>query len=179
MSEFNKENFFLIGAITEGNLEKVLELIPLCDIQAFHNEALNTAIKYKRFECAEALVAAANEPIKDSRVLVTAVESGSLEMVRLLLSVTEPKGQNSQALQSSAMYCSQKQVYKSIVDLLFDVSDPETALFELKRKMPSEPYRWLYLEERIEQKHLHENLSVAAKEVSEYNDQHKARYKRM
>lgn len=166
MNEFNKENLFLISAITEGNIEKVLELIPLCDIQAFHNEALNTAVKYKRVECVNALIAAANEPIKDSRVLVTAVEAGNLEMVRLLLPVTDPKGHNSEALQSAAMHCSRKPVYKSIVDLLFDVSDPEIALFELKKKMPSEPYRWCYLEERVEQKRLHTTLSVAAENAA-------------
>jgi len=166
MEPLVKENMLLISAITENNIAKVRELIPLCDIQAYHNEALHTAIRYRRMECIKVLLAAVTPPLKDNNLLVSAASNGDLAMVRLFLPVTDPKDQNSKALQVCAMHCCANPIYKPIVDFLFEVSDPEIALTEIQRQRPCEPLRWAYLEERVVQKRLRATLSATAEDVA-------------
>ena len=62
----------------------------------------------------------ANTKADNSRVLQWAAESGHIEIVRLLIPVSDPKSCNSQALQLAAQYG-----YTEIVKLLIPVSDPK------------------------------------------------------
>ena len=107
-----------------------------------------------------------------NNVLSWAARTNALECVQFLVSQCDPKHKNSMALQSCCkalhmpFYDHRRERQQQIFDLLYPLSDPHTALKQLKHDEPN--LSWAQLEDRIYSEQMHATLcAVVAGEGKE------------
>lgn len=132
------------------NMKKILGFVGADGIE----RALRLSNEYGYSEIVAFLVSN-TEPPTSQHLLNQAVFHGHLECVRWMLSVSNPKDNNSNPLQVAAL-----QGYDDIFELLYPVSDPQQALFSLQNNRMYGIEDWKMLEERI-QKDQRDNLIAA------------------
>ncbi len=170
----NTDKTPLLKACKVGNEAEVVRLIPLTK-PIYYDDALFLASIYGHLKCIQhlicvscfserndALTVAANNghldivklliPISDpkyngSSALRLAAYNGHLECVKLLIPVSDPKDGCSEA----AWYAFEKE-HSKCFDLLLPVSDSGALLYRLRaRHWPSMPHRYNVLEQHIYQ----------------------------
>lgn len=154
----------LLDASDQGNTAEVQRLISISD-PALNNEALRRAAAHGHVECVKMLIPVSNPKHNDSSALQWAAANGYVACVKELIPVSEPKTHNNEALVAAAFYG-----HHECVDLLFDVCNPEDALEELKMRIrvgtTGRSYHSAYLEEKIHIQRVLEQRTVLEKEVS-------------
>lgn len=129
----------------------VQALIPFFDQPFFGSEALAVAAAAGHAACVKLLIPYAN-PLEQHKLyffsertktaLHWAAEHGHDDCVALLLAVSDPKHDNSGALQTAVFH-----QHEECIDLLFEVSDPQMALYALQDVHPD--CDWSNFEQRV------------------------------
>lgn len=130
----------LVMAACYGRLECVKVLIP---VSAPKSSALHLAAAKGHTECIRLLLPLFDLKAK-SAALVWATANGHTECVKLLIVVSDPKVDNSCALQKAV-----GNEHQSCIDLLYPVSNPHNALHGSQQSDPNQPEIWGELERRI------------------------------
>jgi len=130
-------------AAQHGHAECVKLLIPVSDPQANQCFALCWATGNQHLECMRLLLQVSNTEV-NNRLLRSTAHSGHVECVKLLIPFSDPKHNNSSALQLAV-----KKKNKICIDVLYDVSDPSAALYQLQQDHPDDVNLWGELEERV------------------------------
>ena len=106
--------------------------------------AVRVATEYGYSEIVEFLVCNATLP-QSQNLLNQAVYHGHLECVKWMLSVSDPKANNSNPLQVAVV-----QGHMDIFELLYPVSEAEVALSSLQKHSMFDADDWKILEDRIQ-----------------------------
>lgn len=147
----NYDNDFVSLAQSEDleNMKKILGFVGPDGIE----RALRVANEYGYSGIVEFLVSHTPPP-GSQHLLNQAVFHGHLECVKWMLSVSNPKDNNSNPLQVAVV-----QGHMDIFELLYAVSDPQAALLSLQKHSMYDADDWKILEERI-QKDQRDKLSA-------------------
>lgn len=132
------------------NMKKILGFVGADGIE----RAVRVANEYGYSEIVEFLVSNAELP-NSQHLLNQAVFHGHLDCVRWMLSISDPKENESNPLQVAVV-----QGHTDIFELLYPVSDPQAALLSLQNHQMYDVDDWKILEERI-QKNQRETLMAA------------------
>jgi len=116
--------------------------------------AVRVANEYGYSEIVEFLVCHTSIP-NVQRLFNQAVFHGHLECVKWMLSVANPKVDNSNSLAVAVL-----QGHDDIFELLYPVSNPQEALFALQKNAAYDVDDWIMLEQRIQ--HDQRNILAAA-----------------
>lgn len=134
------------------NMKKILGVVGKDGIE----RALRVANEYGYSEIVEFLVC--NTPPPDSQHLLNqAVFHGHLACVKWMVSVSDPKENNSNPLQVAVL-----QGHKDVFELLYFVSDPQAALFSLQKNHMYDSDDWKMLEERLQKDQRDKLISVTS-----------------
>lgn len=123
-------------------------LIAHCNVDE-RNLGLKAAIDYQRFDLIKRLLPISRPKTERSIVLTHAVQSHSLEALQILLPHCNPLAGHSSALQECC-YLFETDLRDQMIDILYPVSNPHTALKHLRPKSDA----WILLHERVEQERI-------------------------
>lgn len=141
------------------SMKKILGFVGLDGIE----RAVRVANEYGYSDIVEFLVCNASIP-NSQRLLTEAVFHGHLECVKWMLSVADPKVDNSNPLAVAVL-----QGHDDSFELLYSVSNPQAALFSLQNNPMYDADEWYVLEERIRK----EQRDTLAAAVSNGCDTHR------
>lgn len=113
----------LKNALRFSNVDKVRQLIPLCDPKKDDSSALRMAAYYGNTECVELLIPVSDPKALDSQALMFAASEGYVDCVKLLIPVSDPATNQSRALVRAIT-----RGHNACAQLLYDVSDLEVVL---------------------------------------------------
>ena len=130
----------LVCAASGGHTQCVRVLIP---VSVLKSPALNLAAGKGYTQCVKLLLPVYDLKAKSS-ALFWATANGHTDCVKLLILASDPKVDNSFALQKAVA-----NAHQSCIDLLYSVSDPHAALHELQHDYPDDEDVWGELERRI------------------------------
>lgn len=134
----------LIVAAKEGNADALRqELSKNNPLQTTLNKALETAAAWGHTECVRILLPHANPA--NSSALHLAAQFGHTQCVGELIGWSNPKDSESRALFLACEY-----EYTECIDLLYDVSEVEGVLRDLKKDYPDTYSKWEYLQQKHE-----------------------------
>lgn len=128
------------------------------------NLGLKAALDYPRFDLIERLIPISRPKTERSIILINAVQSQSLDAVKTLLPYCNPLAAHSRALQECC-YIFDTDLRNQMIDLLYPVSNPRTALKHLRPN--SDAWRLIY--ERVEQERIHNVLSAETQNCATLN----------
>lgn len=136
----------LLVAAHWGNattVENLLRTWPKLDTST---QALLKASAEGHADCVRLLIPHANVTHSKSQALFNAVQNGHVECVKLLLPVSTPKDDCSRALRLAS-----KMRNKLLVEMLYPLSDGQTALMVMKssRFEVYNRYEWQLIEDRV------------------------------
>lgn len=135
----------LIVAAKEGNTHALRqELTKNNPLQTTLDKALETAAAWGNTECVRILLPHAS-PV-NSPALHLAAQFGQTQCVGELIAWSNPKDSESHALFLACEY-----EYTECIDLLYDVSDVELVLRNLKKDYPDTYSKWEYLQQKHEE----------------------------
>lgn len=149
-------------AAKQGNADEVRRLIPISYCAQWNSTPLLNAVRNGHAECVKLLIPVSN-PKDYNTALWFASARDSVECVQLLLTVADPKHKNSQALQSAVIHKKQE-----IIDLLYPLSDPDTALAEITTRFKNTIDPYADFSQRVEEGRFHRQLNkVVAQRTTE------------
>ena len=159
-------------AAYNGNAQMLQELIPLANPLANDMQALRMAAQFDYRQCVELLLPVSDphgdkssvlwdasmygatttidlliplsDPRKHARVLETFIAQRNVPGFELLISVCDPKANNSRALQAAV-----EANFSHAIDFLYPLSHPKKALKALQKKWPENKAKWEELETRM------------------------------
>ena len=129
-------------------------LIAHCTVDE-RNLGLKAALDYRRFDLIERLIPISRPKTERSIILTNAVQSQSLDAVKILLPHCNPLADDSRALQECCCIF-ETDLRDQMIDILYPVSNPGTALKHLRPKSTA----WSLLHERLERERIHKLLSA-------------------
>lgn len=148
----------VIGNSNDGVLDL---LIARCNLDE-RNWGLKAAVDYQRADLIERLIPISRPKTERSHILTQAVASRNLEAVRVLLPHCNAKAGHSLALQS-CFDIRDDDLRKALVDLLYPVSNPRTALKYLHEKSDG----WAQLKQKVDDDHMKVVLRSETKEFGQ------------
>lgn len=110
----------LIVEATNGNTQRVKDLIPVSDPTMENSQALRFAARSGHTDIVQLLIPVSDLKANATQALWAAAQEGHVECVKLLIPVADPKAQKSEALQLATM-----NGHIECVKLLIPVSDPK------------------------------------------------------
>lgn len=138
-----KDHMLLMTAASAGRVDMVRILAQVSQQRPI-NDALIAAAIGGHYECAEELVAKASCSAK-SEALGRAALEGHLQLVELLIPVSDPKSNDSKALKHAVMG-----KHHQCIEALLDVSNTQKVLAYFKQVFHHNPDNWMFFAEMVE-----------------------------
>lgn len=132
----------LFHSITGLNSSCFELLLPHSDPKAYHSRPLRAAARQGKTDFVELLIPLSDPKACDSEALRLAALRGFQQTVKALLPFSDAKANNSEALVAALDFDDDQ-----LAEMLYDVSDLNVALNQLKERHPSGA--WPELEERL------------------------------
>lgn len=138
-----EDHWLLMDAVNKGQVDMVRILTQVSQ-QKTINGALVAAAINGHCKCAEELVAKASRSAK-SEALGRAAFEGHLQLVELLIPVSDPQSNDSKALKHAVMG-----KHPQCIEALLDVSNTQKVLAYFKQVFHHNPDNWMFFAEMVE-----------------------------
>lgn len=134
----------LLGwAVRSGQVECLKLLIPVCDPAARNSHALWWATEYGHYDMVDLLLPLAQNQDIVHGIVPIAARNGFTDIVELLLPYCDSAVRHTDALRQAALFGRW-----DCVDVLWDTSDVDAVLAQLKQQYPNKTKCWQVLENR-------------------------------
>lgn len=149
----------VLRAVIGNSKDAVLDFLIARSVVDERNCGLKSAVDYQRADLIARLIPISRPKTERSHIITQAVASQNLEAVRLLLPHCNAKAAHSLALQT-CFDIRDDNLRNAMVDLLYPVSNPRTALKYLHEKSDG----WAQLKQRVDEERLKDVLHTETKE---------------